>query len=134
MKKKVIGHSSFAFYFVCVLCALSCASLIFLIYNVKNYIDTKASIVKKEIEYVYVTLPTTDTKDDDVDVDAKVTQSYLIKEYMGKVGIFEKDGSLVRVIEVYTKTLPEADRRLLGEGFEIVGDDQLNSIIEDYSS
>ena len=57
---------------------------------------------------------------------------YIIKvDYLYRLA---SENTLLRIIEVYTKTLPEADRRLLGEGFEIVGDDQLNSIIEDYSS
>ena len=60
--------------------------------------------------------------------------TYVVREYMGKIGIFLTDGTLVRVIEVYAKTLPEADRRLLEEGFEIIGNQQLYSVIEDYGS
>lgn len=57
-----------------------------------------------------------------------------VKEYSGKIGIFNADGEAVHIIDVYTKTLPEADRRLLEEGFEITSERQLASIIQDYSS
>ena len=79
-------------------------------------------------EYVYVSpdiKPDTDTQTEE--------ERYTVKSYMGKIGIFTSDGKLAEVIEVYVKTLPEADKRLLEEGFEIVGRSQLNSIIEDYS-
>ena len=53
---------------------------------------------------------------------------------MDKIGVFSEDGSLVMVIDVYVKTLPEADKRLLGEGFEVVGRSALNAVVEDYYS
>ncbi len=94
--------------------------------SVETVINEKIST-----EYIYInknepvsTLPIEDTKTQEI---------YLIKEYMGRIGIFDTTGALVDVIEVYTKTLPEADRRLLGEGFEVIGKTQLNAIIEDYS-
>jgi hypothetical protein len=52
---------------------------------------------------------------------------------MDMIGIFRPDGTLVETVETYIKTLPEADKRLLKEGFEIHGRRALNSIIEDYS-
>ncbi len=60
-------------------------------------------------------------------------QVFTVREHMGKIGIFLSDGTLKEIIEVYVKTLPTADRRLLEEGFEVVGKQQLYSIIEDYS-
>ena len=80
--------------------------------------------------YVYVSPDGPDTDDH---VKATEDTVYTVKSHMGKIGIFTSDGELVRILEVYVKTLPEADIRLLEEGFEVVGRSQLNSIIEDYT-
>ncbi len=58
---------------------------------------------------------------------------WLVKEYEKRVAIFLEDGTLFDVLEVYVKTLPEADRRMLGEGIVIETEDELRSIIEDYT-
>jgi hypothetical protein len=82
-------------------------------------------------EYVYVDRPTEDSTQT---YETITEQTYVVREYMQRIGIFLTDGTLVKVIEVNTKTLPEADRRLLEEGFQIVGKQQLYSIIEDYGT
>ena len=130
MKKNVLRHSPFAFYFVCVLCSLSCIALIILVYRTRSFLSEIKPIVKTEKEYIYVTLP----PKEDTPVDTIPTNKYFVKEYMGMIGIFDEENTLLRIIEVYTKTLPEADRRLLEEGFEITNEKQLASIIQDYSS
>ncbi|MBE6576592.1 MAG: hypothetical protein E7653_00455 [Ruminococcaceae bacterium] len=82
-------------------------------------------------EYVYVN---TDTDDNITQIYYEdEEQVFIVREHMGKIGIFLPDGTLKEIIEVYVKTLPIADRRLLEEGFEVVGKQQLYSIIEDYS-
>lgn len=81
-------------------------------------------------EYVYVA---PDTKPSPESSEEPEKAVYTVKSYMGKIGIFSADGKLVRVLEVYVNTLPEADIRLLEEGFEVVGQAELNSIIEDYT-
>ena len=87
-----------------------------------------------EKEYVYLTQEDTDTQyNEGTDTSPYQDETYTVREYFGRIGIFKSDGALMRVLEVYVKTLPEADKRLLGEGFEIVGKKQLNSIIEDYT-
>ena len=87
-----------------------------------------------EKEYVYLTQEDADTQyNEGTDTSTSQDETYTVKEYFGRIGIFKSDGALMRVLEVYVKTLPEADKRLLGEGFEIVGKKQLNSIIEDYT-
>ena len=96
----------------------------------KNYPDT-VTIVDKVTEYVYVYSGGEDTRE--VVIGSRDDEVYIIRQHMEMIGIFKEDGSLVEVIEVYVKTLPEADRRLLGEGFEVIGDSKLNSVIEDYT-
>jgi len=96
----------------------------------KEKILTETSI---QTEYIYVwvggetnTETTTET----------ATEKYLkfAKEYEGKIGIFSEDGKLEKTIDVYVKTLPETDRRLLKEGIILFSEDELRSLIEDYSS
>ena len=61
-------------------------------------------------------------------------ESFLVKEYLGQIGIFSLESGEIRyVIERYIKTLPEADKRLLGEGFVVIGMSGIYSIIEDYT-
>lgn len=98
--------------------------------------DAPVSVLKETIvneqtssglEYVYVHPQETST---DITTEEEV---YTVKEYNGQIGIFSSDGSLVQTLDTNVKTLPEADKRLLQEGFEIIGRSQLNSIIEDYT-
>ena len=92
---------------------------------------TESTTVERyiETEYVYV------VKDEIKDTEPQETDTdkiYTVREHMGRIGIFDESGALVRVLEVYVRTLPEADKRMLKEGFEVVGTKQLNAIIEDY--
>ncbi len=84
-----------------------------------------------QTEYVYIKVE--DTNADGISDTAADTEKYIVREYMGKIGIFVEDGSLLDVIDTYVNTLPEADKRLLGEGIEIIGQQQLFEIIQDYS-
>ena len=63
------------------------------------------------------------------------TQSvgWVVKEFSDRVAIFTSDGTLLQILDTYTKTLPEADRRLLREGIPIASESALYSIIEDYT-
>ena len=95
-----------------------------------------------ETEYVYLTQPITSeesaTQETTEAESGPLTETEFemlwAKEYSDKIGIFNSAGEAVYIIDVYTKTLPEADRRLLEEGFEITSAKQLASIIQDYSS
>ena len=49
------------------------------------------------------------------------------------IGLFDTEGRLVDLIDTYVKALPEADQRLLGEGFAIQSKLEWMAIVEDYS-
>ena len=94
-----------------------------------------------ETEYVYITASTeseettvSESTEETIAVAESVFETLIVKEHLGKIGIFNSEGEAIHIIDVYTKTLPEADRRLLEEGFEITNEKQLASIIQDYSS
>ncbi len=111
---------------------LMIAILVISLWFVFNSRDINEVIIEEssiQTEYVYVVKdeikePETETADKE--------KIYIVREHMDKIGIFDESGTLIKVLEVYVKTLPEADKRMLEEGFEIVGEKQLNAIIEDY--
>ncbi len=89
--------------------------------------------VTPQKEYVYVNAQkeaiTTESGIEDEDI-----RIWIVKEYFEQIGVFNEDGELVRMIEIYVKTLPEADRILLREGIKLNSDKALEALIEDYTS
>jgi len=95
---------------------------------------TESLLENEKIKYVYIYLES--IQDDTVSSPPTSENSdiWIIKSYLGKIGIFEKSGTLYKVLDVYVKTLPKADQVLLEEGFEVNSKEELYSIIEDYTS
>ncbi len=60
-------------------------------------------------------------------------EKYLIREYHGSIGVFGKDGTLIKTIAVAVVTLPQAEREKLENGFYVESDEMLKKIIEDYT-
>ena len=56
---------------------------------------------------------------------------YTVKEYNGKIGIFENE-SLIYTLDRYVFTLPEYDKKLLSSGIEVSTKEELYEIIEEY--
>ena len=57
---------------------------------------------------------------------------YTVKDYGGKVAVFENDGSTpVVVYEIYTHLLPENDIELLRRGIKVTSQEQLQTCLED---
>ncbi len=58
---------------------------------------------------------------------------YTVKEYNDKIAIFKENcDDPVKSLDVYVFTLPESDRKMLKNGFEII-EDEIESVIEDYT-
>jgi hypothetical protein len=89
--------------------------------------------VPPQKEYIYVDAQkesfTTSSCIEDEDI-----RIWIVKEYFDQIGVFSEEGELVRMIEIYVKTLPEADRILLREGIKLTSDKALEALIEDYTS
>ena len=83
-----------------------------------------------QIVYVPIYVESTEEVDNSETVDTE--DIYIVKSYEGKIGVFENN-YLIDVIDVYTKTLPKADQKLLEKGIVISGKSDLNSLIEDYT-
>ena len=86
------------------------------------------TVLKTEEVYVFV-----DAEGDQTHSDNPAEVLFIAKEYEEKIGIFDTSGCLVQTIDIYTKTLPKTDRALLREGIELRSEDELISLIEDYS-
>ena len=95
--------------------------------------DTKAPAVT---EIVYIPIISEDFSETTTEAESSTeTQKteYLIKSHEGKIGIFNESGTLVRMIDVYIKTLPKADQRLLEKGFSVTDEAELRAILQDYT-
>lgn len=56
---------------------------------------------------------------------------YTVKEYNGKIGIFENN-ALIYTLDKYVFTLPEYDKKLLSSGITVSTKEELYEIIEEY--
>lgn len=93
--------------------------------SIKTVVET---VLSTEEVYIFVQMPPKDTTEDSGEV------LFIVREYEEKIGIFDRNGKLLRIIDIYTKTLPKTDRALLREGIELRSQAELDSLIEDYSS
>ena len=56
---------------------------------------------------------------------------YILKDYNGKIGVFEND-SLIYTLDTYIFTLPEKDKKLLSEGICVSSKEELYQMLEEY--
>ena len=127
---------------LCLYVIVMIAILLFSLYLLKDSEKNKVQkndlnvYVSEEIEtkIVYVPIHTEITESTEEISTAEVKiEFFTVKSYGEKIGIFNEKDVLVNVIEVYTKTLPKADRDLLEKGIVVFDDAELRSIIEDYT-
>ena len=103
---------------------ISTLSVAFVFYSIQS----NKTISTTDTVYVYVS--------EDVEtapVESEAEDSWLVQIYNDKIGIFDKHGTLIQVIDVYIKSLPKVDQAELQEGFWIRSEKELYSIIEAYS-
>ena len=78
----------------------------------------------------------------DKDIDEKVVENpylledyYTLSEYKGKIAVFRNQESVpIDIYDVYVTTLPQHDRTLLEKGIHIETSEELQKLIEDYTS
>lgn len=85
-----------------------------------------------QTEHIYVFLGPAETEE--LQATSVEERVWIVREYEERIGIFNEADELLDIIDVYTKTLPEADRLMLKEGIVISSEKELSSLIEDYSS
>ncbi len=60
---------------------------------------------------------------------------YTVKDYNGKIAVFKNSENIpITVYDSYTSLLPEYDKKLLKEGIRVKDTNELQKIIEDYTS
>ncbi len=59
---------------------------------------------------------------------------YIMREYNGKLAVFNDDGTVYKVYEVNVELLPEYDQKILKKGIQITGEEELRARVEDYTS
>lgn len=59
---------------------------------------------------------------------------YIMREYNGKLAVFNDDGTVYKVYEINVELLPEYDRKILKKGIQITGEEELRARVEDYTS
>ena len=92
--------------------------------------DADKEVPAKEPEYIYVYAePETNSEDT-----AATESTWIVREHDERIGIFTEDGVLLRVVDVYTKTLPKADRILLREGIAVTSRQDLYALMEDFGA
>ena len=64
--------------------------------------------------------------------ESKTVVEYTVRDYGGKVAVFENDSSTPMVVyEIYTHLLPENDIEMLRRGIKIATREQLQTCLED---
>ena len=108
---------------------------VWILSNTKQNQTVFSSPNQTEHIYVYVTETIEQTSPQENETNTtEVNEGWVVKEYEGRIGIFNREGVLLYVLDTYVKTLPAADKRLLGEGIVIETQAELMSLIEDYTA
>jgi hypothetical protein len=65
--------------------------------------------------------------------DSEATDAeYFLSEYQGVIGVFDNSGNLLRTINVFVMTLPEAERVSLKIGIPVFSWEELDSLLEQF--
>ena len=59
---------------------------------------------------------------------------YIMREYEGKLAVFNDDGTVYKIYEINVELLPEYDQKILKKGIQITGEEELRARVEDYTS
>ena len=106
-------------------------SVLFTLSALLLYLGRTPDPIPAEQETVPVYIYVTDTDASDTDVPSPT--GWILREYEGRIGIFDQGGALIYLLETYVKTLPRADQALLREGIYTENEERLYSLIEDYT-
>ncbi len=115
--------------YACILLSILLISVSFLL----RKINQVSSPSPAETEYIYVYVSEQNDTFDTFGESDTESAGWMVREHNGKIGIFTLDGTLLKELDTYVKTLPKADRKLLGEGICVRSKEELNSLIEDYT-
>ena len=90
------------------------------------FLYTRIAEIEAEMQWI---------TDDSLPTNVSEVSKYVLREYEGRIGIFEGDGIVpTEVLNVYVFTLPAADRNALDIGITVYGTDALCALIEDFTA
>ena len=116
-------------YAICTPVLLALTLWLFLGWNKFSSEPNEVPAAKPEPEYIYVYTEVKPEEAPELEESA-----WVVREHEEKIGIFTEDGVLLRVVDVYTKTLPKADRVLLREGIAVSSRQDLYALMEDFGA
>ncbi len=62
-------------------------------------------------------------------------QTYLLKDYQGKIALYNKDSKTPqKVYDVYLMNLPQLDQKKLQAGIPVLNEEHLEKLLEDFDS
>lgn len=102
---------------------------VFALVGVQSYAQNRTATEVPKPTYIYVTQESSFSES----VEEEEQEEWIMQSYNNQIGIFQADGTLLRILDTYVKTLPKADQVLLEEGIHIKNKKELYALIEDYS-
>ena len=93
------------------------------------------NVKEKEINMPVRTIQHTARKNDKSETEEFINDIiYVVAEHNGKIGIYDPNRTMVfEVLDVYVDYLPDTDKRYLQNGINIYTNDELLSVIADYT-
>lgn len=64
--------------------------------------------------------------------DSSASALYLVTEHNGVIGVFDATGELLRTVNVFIMTLPQAEQDALTTGIPVYSIDELKTLLEQY--
>ena len=93
----------------------------------------KEPLPNLETEVIFVYLSDSEAPTAQLQTDSE-SNTWILREYQGKIAVFDENGELVKVLDSYVKSLPAADQALLREGLAVHSREALWELIQDYTS
>ena len=78
-----------------------------------------------------ITLPTHDSPET-IPPESSPSALYILAEHEGVLGVFDPAGELLRTVNVYVMTLPDADREALAVGIPAYSEEEMDALVERY--
>ena len=93
------------------------------------------TVKEKEMSIPVRTIQHTARKNDKSETEEYINDIiYVVAEHNGKIGIYDPNRTTVfEILDVYVDYLPDADKRYLQNGINIYTNDELLSVIADYT-
>lgn len=105
------------------------------IFSAVHFINIKEKEILNSIAMPVQTIQNNQYKTEEEEYIDETDVLYVVAEHDGRIGIFNANCTTVfEILDVYVDYLPDIDRQYLKNGIEIYTNDELLSVIADYTS